>query len=160
MEDEGVAASDLDRLLKPYPAGSQIGVNPVVARSFPTLPTSVTPRGAGVGLVWLGDRASLDVEVPQYRYLEWRWLRPAIIADHKPPSPLMTWWILLFGLSMVARYHPVPWTQALDVDSSPVAVTLEVTMNRALDALPHLVFEAVLDLPTRLPARDSFDPFS
>jgi hypothetical protein len=72
----------------------------------------------------------------------------------------MTWWILLFGLSMLARYHPVPWTNALNVDASPAAVTLELTMNRAIDALPHLVFEAILNLAVALIPRDSYDPFA
>jgi hypothetical protein len=160
MEEEGVAAADLGRFLGPYPNGNRVGINEVVARSFPTLPTSATPRGPGVDLVWLGDEANLNLEVPQYRFRGWRWLRPSITLGELPPSPLMTWWILLFGLSMLARYHPVPWTRALDVDSSSVAVTLELTMNRAIDALPHLVFEALMNVSITLPPRDSYDPFS
>ncbi len=159
MEEESVAAKDLGAALSKYPYSNRIRVNQIVASSFPTLPTRPTPKGSGVELVWLGDEASLDKDLPQYRYRGWRWLRPSLAAGQVPPSPLMTWWVLLFGLSMVARYHPVPWTQALDVDASPAAVTLELTMNRAIDALPHLVFEAVMDVRIALPPRDSYDPF-
>jgi hypothetical protein len=160
IEEERVGEKDLALLLKPYPNAKQIGVNPLVAQSFPTLPTSVTPKGPGVDVIWIGDEADLDSKVPQYRYRGWRWIRPALVDAQPPPSALMTWWLLLFGLSMLARYHPVPWTRALDVDSSPVAVTLELTMNRAIDALPHLVFEAVMNVSITLPARDSYDPFA
>ena len=160
IEEERVGEKDLALLLKPYPNAKQIGVNPVVAQSFPTLPTSVTPKGPGVDVIWIGDEADLDSKVPQYLYRGWRWIRPALVDAQPPPSALMTWWLLLFGLSMLARYHPVPWTRALDVDSSPVAVTLELTMNRAIDALPHLVFEAVMNVSITLPARDSYDPFA
>jgi len=160
MEEERVAAAHLGALLSRYPHANRIGVNPVVASAFPTLPTMPTPRGAGIGLVWLGDEANLNQEVPQYRYTNRRWMRPSLVGTEFPPSPLMTWWVLLFGLSMLARYHPVPWTQALNVDASRAAVTLELTMNRALDALPHLVFEAILNQPITLIPRDSFDPFT
>ena len=39
-----------------------------------------------------------------------RWLRPAI--GGVPMSSLLTWWVLLCGLSMLARYEPAGWTQA------------------------------------------------
>jgi hypothetical protein len=45
IEEERVGEKDLAQLLKPYPNAKQIGVNPVVAQLFPTLPTSVTPKG-------------------------------------------------------------------------------------------------------------------
>src|SRR5487761_305066 len=160
MEESSVAAASLGTVLGKYPQAKRIGFNQMVAAAFLTLPTRATPKGPGVELIWLGDEASLDNEVPQYRFRGWRWLRPSISDLEQPPSPLMTWWLLLFGLSMLARYHPVPWTQALDVDASPDAVTLELTMNRALEALPHLVFEAVANVSVALPARDSYDPFS
>jgi hypothetical protein len=160
MEEEGVAAKDLGRLLSKYAKANRIGVNEVVASSFPTLPTVATPRGPGIELVWLANEAKLNEEVPEYRYRGRRWMRPSLVDTELPPSPLMTWWVLLFGLSMLARYHPVPWTQALSVDASRAAVTLELTMNRAIDALPHLVFEAILNLPVALIPRDSFDPFT
>jgi hypothetical protein len=45
---------------------------------------------------------------------------------------------------MFARYHPVAWAAALEIDSSPIAAVLERTLTVALDAVPHLIFEAVL----------------
>jgi hypothetical protein len=88
--------------------------------------------------------AVLDEIAPQYRWMNRRWLRPAVEDDAPPPSPLMTWWAILFALSMLARYHPTAWTRALDENSSPIAVNLERSLDIALEAVPHLVFEAVL----------------
>ena len=74
----------------------------------------------------------------------------------------MTWWLLLYALSMYARYHPEAWVVALDVDSSPAAVTLERAMTRAIDALPQLVLNEVLKGPILHPwdVGASMDPFA
>jgi len=56
----------------------------------------------------------------------------------------MTWWVLLFGLSIFARYHPQLWARALDVDGSQHAVPLEGLLDNALLAVPALVYDALL----------------
>lgn len=107
-----------------------------------------------------GGRKALDIVAPEYRISHRRWLRPAI-AGAEGPDPTMTWWALLYALSMYARYHPKEWVAALDIDSSVVGVTLERTMNRAESALPQLVLSAVLDTPFLLPTVEGsgLDPF-
>lgn len=57
--------------------------------------------------------------------------------------PLMSWWALLFALSIFARYHPTPWVEALDPDHSPLAVPLQALLDIASDAVAALVWEAV-----------------
>jgi hypothetical protein len=59
-------------------------------------------------------------------------------------NPLMLWWVLLFGLSNLARYEPAAWTAAIDVNTSKLAVPLEAAMREACDSVPHLVLEALL----------------
>jgi hypothetical protein len=146
--------------LRRYPAAeNKIGASPIVVQSFPTLPTYATPSGLGVGVLWEGDEGDLEAEIPQYRYADRRWLRPALLGADPPPSPLMTWWVCLFGLSMLARYHPAPWTNALDIDRSHAAVELELAMERALHALPHLVLEAVLGRAIVVLPPSGPDPF-
>lgn len=44
---------------------------------------------------------------------------------------------------MLTRYHPAAWLDAPAVDASPLAVPIEDAMEVAMDALPHLVLEAV-----------------
>lgn len=100
--------------------------------------------------VWLtllcySNPRELDEAAPAYRGE--RWLRPGVLPGEAPPSPLMTWWLVLYALSMLARYYPVAWTRALDVNRSPVAVLLEGAMSEAVDVVPYLVLEAVQASP-------------
>jgi hypothetical protein len=59
------------------------------------------------------------------------------------PAPLMLWWLLLFGLSSVARYDPELWVAVLDVNTSEQAVPLEAALDEALDVLPELILTAL-----------------
>ncbi len=85
----------------------------------------------------------LEQRTPQYRVRGQHWLRPVLNESNDFLSPLMTWWALLFGLSSLARYHPAPWIHALRRDGNKDAVPLETTMDEALQAVPHLVLEAL-----------------
>lgn len=58
-------------------------------------------------------------------------------------KPLMSWWIVLYAMSMLARYHPAEWGDWLDIDNSLDAVAIETTLVRALEALPDLVLRAL-----------------
>lgn len=55
----------------------------------------------------------------------------------------MAWWVLLHGLSSLARYHSALWRRALDFDSSPDAVVLEEALAIAMDDVPQLVLSAL-----------------
>jgi hypothetical protein len=80
---------------------------------------------------------SLSVKV------EGRWAVPSLGGTGGGTQPLLLWWALLFGLSMRARYEPEGWTDDLDVDHSPIAVTLEQVLELALEMLPTLVLDAI-----------------
>lgn len=71
-------------------------------------------------------------------------LMPTLPGHDERLSGLMTWWLLLFGLSIFARYHPQLWVRALDVDSSQHAVPLEGLLDQALLVVPALVHDALL----------------
>jgi len=89
-------------------------------------------------------KAFFDEIAPEYRYRDDQFLRPAIDADgNVPPSPLMTWWLLLYSFSILARYEPRRWVELLDLDKSEAAVSLQYLLEEALAALPHLVLEAL-----------------
>lgn len=85
----------------------------------------------------------IELHAPAYRSREDRWLRPVLNEHADSLSPLMAWWALLYGLSMLARYHPAPWVQALDVDNSRWAVPLEYALDEALEAVPRLVLKVL-----------------
>jgi hypothetical protein len=91
----------------------------------------------------LGRVLTLETLAPGYRAPDDRWLRPTVNERSDALSPLMAWWLLLYGLSMLARYYPAAWTQALDLDESRWAVPLEYALDEALEALPRLVLGAL-----------------
>lgn len=91
-----------------------------------------------------------DAKAPAYRYLRDRFVRPSLEAKAVPPSPLMSWWLLLYSFSMLARYQPRKWAEALDIDKSSNAAALEYALDVALDVIPHLVLEGLDQTPVLL----------
>jgi hypothetical protein len=53
------------------------------------------------------------------------------------------WWVLLHGLSLLARYEPAAWRSALDLDNSSIADPLIDLLDSALQIVPDLLYEAV-----------------
>lgn len=108
--------------------------------------------GSGVRLQWPLPTASgsaserfeylLSVVAPRYDHYMHGWIRPAV-GGSKPLPPLLTWWSLLYALSMFARYKPGRWTALLDVDRSANAVLIESILDEALTAVPRLCLEAL-----------------
>ena len=154
-----------DVLFNPLPTGLQEAVDllssyPIAApTSVPTVPgsepkmmiTSHTPNGQGVRVYFsleetdkaIPQMAILETRAPEHRFYDQRWLIPAL-SEGQVLSPLMLWWALLFGLSMLARYHPDEWVTALEVNTSRLSVPLDDALEIAQSAVPHLVLEALL----------------
>jgi hypothetical protein len=77
-------------------------------------------------------------------------------AKNAPPSPLMTWWLLLYSCSILARYEPRRWAKLLNLDSSKVAAVLQYALEEALAAVPYLVLEVLDGEPRPLPKPMAF----
>lgn len=60
--------------------------------------------------------------------------------------PLIVWWLVLYPLSMLARYEPRKWQQVLDVRTSASWSQIEFLIDRALDGIPQLLAEALSTL--------------
>jgi hypothetical protein len=88
---------------------------------YPTIPPDArltVPRpgqvelGPGNWIAWLeweehqGQRLEDVAPKPPHQSEGSRTLVPTLPGHTQLLSPLMTWWILLFGLSVFARYHP------------------------------------------------------
>jgi hypothetical protein len=96
--------------------------------------------------------AIIDAVAPEYRYRSERFVRPSVEGEGKSaPSPLMTWWLLLYSFSVLARYQPRKWTRLLDLDTPGYAASLQFCLEAALSAIPHLVLEALDKEPHLLP---------
>jgi len=94
-------------------------------------------------LTWSAEH-DIDEVVPYDADRKGRTLLPSLPDQKERPAPLMLWWLLLFGLSVFARYHPELWAEALDVDASEHAVPLEGLLDGALETVPSLVHDVLL----------------
>jgi hypothetical protein len=125
-------------------AGDVILPPPRVAESG----TLTASWGIGVGLMWLQPSSELVPPYPHARLRrDWpgeeHWLVPAVGTRPGRLSPLLLWWTLLFGLSLLARYQPADWRAALDFDRSACADRLVELLDEALLVIPDLLFDAV-----------------
>ena len=66
-------------------------------------------------------------------------------------KPVPAWWLLLYALSMLARYAPDDWTRVMSLRKSSVASRVEFMLDAALDAIPELVLEALESLESQVP---------
>jgi hypothetical protein len=114
------------------------------------IPERQTPLGWRVILAWTADGPSWDDRfakirevAPEYGRVEHHWLRPAVGTKKGYLAPLIAWWVLLFGLSIVARYEPAEWTKALSINESDLAAPLESLLDDAMLDIPRLVLEAL-----------------
>jgi hypothetical protein len=85
----------------------------------------------------------IDEIAPEHPTMRRRHILPGTGGVTRPSSLLM-WWMLLYGLSSVARYEPEVWVDALDVDNSPLAVPLEQALETAVDVVPALIRDALV----------------
>jgi hypothetical protein len=119
------------------------GWGPALFKSVP--PGSQQPLIGGQSY-WAG-------QIPQYKYEREHWLLPVVGDSRDELTPLLLWWALLFGLSLLARYEPVAWRAALDPDQSELAYGLERLLDEALDLTPVLRHEAITHTAVLRPAR-------
>ncbi|WP_043509027.1 YaaC family protein [Georgenia sp. SUBG003] len=52
----------------------------------------------------------------------------------------MSWWTVLYALSMLARYAPSRWTETLTLADSQIASRIEFLLDSAIDAVPELLW--------------------
>ena len=64
-----------------------------------------------------------------------------------PCHPTVVLWACLWTFSMLARYEPVRWAKALDVDRSKDATALEELLEDSLTMVPWSLLDALQALP-------------
>ncbi len=137
------STGDVRTALDPYALNGELFFRNVAGLPPGYVFSAQTPDGVGVEVLWRIPADGSDPRPGRYGPDGRRWLRPPLCGDALPPTLLMTWWALLFGLSMLARYHPVEWTSALNQDISEVALPLEYALTVALEVIPELVLKAL-----------------
>jgi hypothetical protein len=162
LPDHPTDAESVDHLLSHYPAAAGARLMLVEGNLF----EQHTPYGPGVPVVWPAAPVTADGRVadgyvasmvrnrvPQYRFRGEHWLVPRVGESDDELSPLLLWWVLLFGLSLLARYEPAAWQKALEPDLPGVAVLLETLLDEALVDLPRLLADALTGHQLLEPAR-------
>lgn len=132
-----------DYLRRHYPASA--GMAPFIPFHGQPVAPHHSPFGPGWIVRWRVD-AQTDPDLVRIaqrltRRSEVCWLRPAV--GGVALSPLLTWWALLFGLSMLARYEPAAWVAHIDYDTSPFAAPVGRLMDIGLERVPELVLDAL-----------------
>jgi hypothetical protein len=143
-------AAAVKRLLATYP-----DADGAVASTYGgELQFEQTPWGAGVGVSLeirnvqsSEERSGLYTphHAPEFWKAPERWLVPVVGERPDRLPPVLLWWVLLFGLSLLARYEPVAWRAALDLDHSHIADPLTELLDDALEIVPDLLFAAATD---------------
>lgn len=104
-----------------------------------------THMGSGLVVRWNREAArdaGLDRDFETLQRDGWSWLRPSVSGVAL--SSLLTWWTLLFGLSMLARYEPAGWMRALDYESSELAAPLAELLDVGVTRVPELILQALV----------------
>ncbi|MFI0242274.1 YaaC family protein [Streptomyces sp. NPDC016845] len=103
------------------------------------LPTPFTSQDLGDSEAEALQRATL------YRSSKDAYAFPALPGMAGPVHPLLAWWALLFGLSILARYEPAAWAKIIDIDRSVSASAVEHVLDQALVAVPHVALLTIKD---------------
>ena len=121
----------------------------------------ITPDGPSASVMWPVPEVHAETEelhwaemrkayvserLPWYLRTEEYWLVPPVGDGSDQLRPVLLWWALLHGLSLLARYEPAAWRAALDLDYSPIADPLANLLDQALEIVPDLLS----DVATRL----------
>ncbi len=136
--------------LDTYPTLRGLGVPTEVLGPEPSLDRS--DRGDWViKLIWDTDASMAGITQSDwtvehldelYSY-EWNGtsgvVLPAVAGNTEAHDLVVAWWLVLYCLSMLARYYPKEWTEILDVDRSPLAVPIEHVLSVAYAAVPALI---------------------
>ena len=69
---------------------------------------------------------------------------PTVAGNKESAHPLITWWMILFAFSMLARYHSRIWGALLDINSSPSAVPIGLILDDARQDVPQLFVNEIL----------------
>jgi hypothetical protein len=122
------------QVIGPEPAGGRFGRDDWIIKL-------VWDAGAPMADVKQSDWTLEHLDEP-YSY-DWNGTHgvvlPAVAGNTQAHDLVIAWWLVLYCLSMLARYYPKEWTEMLDVDRSPLAVPIEHFISVAYSTVPALI---------------------
>jgi len=71
---------------------------------------------------------------------------PAVGSSSPPAHPLLLWYGILYGLSMLSRYEPKVWAHLISIDTSADASPIEGALDEAMRALPQVLLQTLHDV--------------
>lgn len=74
-------------------------------------------------------------------------LMPKVAGNDSAEHPFVTWFVVLYALSMLARYHPAAWRMLMDVDRSQLAVPLQRLIERDSENALSFAERSIVELP-------------
>lgn len=119
--------TDLDDFLASYPEAVGYQYTPISQHPDAGPNISVNDDGTGrINLRWMMPSGAGSDPAERTRHLATiarsygrrRFLFPSVGPTGASLHPLMTWWSLLYALSMLARYQPAEWAKYIDVNES------------------------------------------
>jgi hypothetical protein len=90
---------------------------------------------------WCADRMDVPELTLGSSIPESGFVLPPMPGNDRALHPLITWWIVLYTLSMLARYYPRFWLALLDADQSPWSVPISAVIEIAQTSVPRLLVE-------------------
>lgn len=70
---------------------------------------------------------------------------PAVGGNSAAMHPLIAWWLILFGASILARYYPRAWARTLNLDESKLSVPLRHLLEAAHAEIRELVARSLVE---------------
>lgn len=124
VKDDGDRTQEVRKRLEKYPKAADLEVRGI---------SRVLPADVPISyLAWPeadnGDRPIRDF-APQMIKDGAYYLQPGLGRNDDAINPIMVWWLVLFALSSLARYHPASWMAALDPAKSASAVPIEQALR-------------------------------
>lgn len=140
LETETLPAAD--RLLTIYPTLAGWHEEDPAQRSVTTRRQSALLFRSNEPIQYRDRHVALEKVAPTYRHSDERWVRTAIGGLNAPLSPLASWYALLHGFSILARYEPDAWVEALHPQREHAAA-IDAALDEALQSLPELLWKEI-----------------
>ena len=87
-----------------------------------------------------------DIAERTFNYQGVTYAFPRTSGSSLAAHPLLLWYAVLFGLSMLSRYEPKAWAKLIAIDSSEDASPIEAALDEAMRTLPQVILQTIYDV--------------